>query len=102
VSKQHLKDKCFAKKLKKKDLSVIRFSNDSIRVANQRKQFSAVESTLRSVIHPFGGHLCRMPVRGKLRIKTMTILSATMVNIRRITEYLLPNDEAEYPKLAMN
>ena len=93
-------------------MSVIRFTNDSIRVANQRKQFSedkdnlniraSVESTVRSVIHPFGGHLCRMPVRGKLRIKTMTILSVTMVNIRRITEYLLPNDEAEYPKLAMN
>ena len=107
-----LKDKCSAKKLKKKDLSVIRFTSDNIRVANQRRQFSAnkdnlnirasVESTVRSVIHPFGGHLCKMPVRGKLRIKTMTILSATMVNIRRITKYLLPNEEDECLKLAMN
>jgi hypothetical protein len=107
-----LKEKCFAKKLKKKDLSVIRFTSDSIRVANQRKQFgenkynlnirASVESTVRSVIHPFGGHLCKLPVRGKLRIKTMTILSASMVNIRRITEYLLPNEEAESLKVAMN
>lgn len=61
------KDKCFAKKLKKKDLSIIRFTDDNIRVALQRQQFetskdnlnirASVESTVRSVIHPFGGHL---------------------------------------------
>ena len=104
-----LKDKCYAKKLKKKDLSVIRFTNDSIRVANQGQQFrddegalnirASVESTVRSVIHPFGGHLCKMPVRGQIRIKTMTILSATMVNIRRITEYLSLIENAKCPKL---
>ncbi|OQY34604.1 MAG: hypothetical protein B6241_04045, partial [Spirochaetaceae bacterium 4572_59] len=54
------KDKCFAKKLKKKDLSIIRFTDDSVRVALQRQQFKAskdklnirasVESTVRSVI----------------------------------------------------
>ena len=54
---------------------------------------ASVESTVRSVIHPFGGHLCKLPVRGKERIKTMTILSAAMVTIRRITEYLSPNNE---------
>ena len=107
-----LKDKCFAKKLKKKNISVARFTDDNIRVANQRKQFSenkdnlniraSVESTVRSVIHPFGGHLCKLPVRGKLRIKTMTILSATMVNIRRITEYLLSIEEDECLKLVLN
>ena len=92
------KDKCFGKKLKKKDLSIIRFTTDNIRVALQRQQFdenkdnlnirASVESTVRSVIHPFGGHFCKLPVRGKERIKTMTILGAAMVNIRRITEYL--------------
>ncbi len=96
------KDKCFAKKLKKKDLSIIRFTDDNIRVALQRQQYeenkdnlnirASVESTVRSIIHPFGGHLCKMPVRGKERIKTMVILSAAMVNIRRITEYLCPDD----------
>jgi len=96
------KDKCFVKKLKKKDLSIIRFTDDNIRVALQRQQYeenkdnlnirASVESTVRSIIHPFGGHLCKMPVRGKERIKTMVILSAAMVNIRRITEYLCPDD----------
>jgi len=97
------KDKCFAKKLKKKDLSIIRFTDDNIRVALQRQQFegnkdnlnirASVESTVRSVIHPFGGHLCKLPVRGKERIKTMVILGASMVNIRRITKYLSPKEE---------
>lgn len=97
------KDKCFAKKLKKKDLSIIRFTDDNIRVALQRQQFeknkdnlnirASVESTVRSVIHPFGGHLCKLPVRGAERIKTMVTLGAAMVNIRRITEYLSPNNE---------
>jgi hypothetical protein len=92
------KEKCFAKKLKKKDLSIIRFTDDNIRVALQRQQFeeskgnlnirASVESTVRSVIHPFGGHLCKLPVRGKERIKTMIILGAAMVNIRRIRGYL--------------
>ncbi|MEA1910477.1 MAG: transposase [Spirochaetota bacterium] len=99
------KDKCFAKKLKKKDLSIIRFTDDNIRVALQRQQFeenkdnlnirASVESTVRSVIHPFGGHLCKLPVRGIERIKTMTILSAAMVNIRRITGYLSSDNEMD-------
>lgn len=98
-----LQDKCFAKKLKKKALSIIRFTDDNIRVTLQRQQFNenkdnlniraSVESTVRSVIHPFGGHLCKLPVRGKERIKTMTILGAAMVNVRRITQYLFPKVE---------
>jgi len=97
------KDKCFAKKLKKKDLSIIRFTDDNIRVAQQKQQYkeskdnlnirASVESTVRSVIHPFGGHLCKLPVRGKERVKTMIILSAAMVNIRRITGYLSSDKE---------
>ena len=106
------KDKCLAKKLKKKDLSIIRFTDDNIRVALQRQQFegnkdnlnirASVESTVRSVIHPFGGHLCKLPVRGKERIKTMVILGAAMVNIRRITEYLSPKDENDRLIPALN
>ena len=54
---------------------------------------ASVESTVRSVIHPVGGHLSKMPVLGKARIKTMAVLSAAMVNIRRITEYLVSNEK---------
>jgi hypothetical protein len=46
---------------------------------------ASVENTIRCVIHPFGGHLCKLPVRGKKRI----FLSVMMVNIRRITKYML-------------
>jgi len=98
-----MKEICPTKKLKKKDLRVLRFSTNDVRVAEQRKQVAetgkevlnqraSVESTVRSVIHPFGGHLCKMPVRGQYRITTMTILSAAMVNIRRITGYLLSKE----------
>jgi len=48
--------------------------------------------TTRSVIHPVGGHLCKLPVRGQHRITTLMVLSAMMVNIRRITGYLFPED----------
>ncbi len=105
------KDKCCAKKLKKKDLSILRFSDDNIRVALFRQQFkektgtlnirASVESTVRSVIDPFGGHLCKMPVRGKIRIKTMTILGASMVNVRRITRYLTQEDGNKRVKAVM-
>lgn len=96
-----MKEQCPVKKLKKRDLFVLHFTTDDVRVAQQRIQVAengrevlnmraSVESTVRSVIHPFGGHLCKMPVRGDHRITTMTILSAMMVNICRITRYLCP------------
>jgi len=92
-------DRCPARPLKKRPVRVLRFTDTTIRVAQQRRAFAesgtettnrraSVESTVRSVIHPFGGHLCKMPVRGKCRITTMTVLSAAMVNVRRIAHYL--------------
>lgn len=96
-----MEEQCPVKKLKKKNRCVLRFSQKDLRVSEQRKQVAnsgnevlnkraSVESTVRSVIRPFGGHLCKMPVRGAHRITTMTVLSAAMVNIRRITGYLFP------------
>jgi len=97
------RDNCPVNQLKKRPVFVLRFSDNDVRVALQRQQLdknkqalnirASVESTVRSVIHPFGGHLCKMPVRGKYRIRTMAVLSAAMVNIRRITEYLRSNEE---------
>lgn len=99
---------CPAKPLKKKPLWIVRFSDNMVRVAIQRQKLkddkssvnirASIENTVRCVIHPFGGHLCKMPVRGKKRIKTMVILSAMMVNIRRITKYMvekLKNDKLQ-------
>ena len=81
----------------KKPIRILRFSSDDFRAAKQRKACresckeknirASVESTVRSVIHPFGGHLCKMPVRGRIRIHQMIVLSAAMVNIRRITAH---------------
>ena len=99
-----LKNQCPAKRLKKRNVYVYRFSDTNVRVAQQRRQLAesgkeamnmraSVESTVRSIIHPFGGHLCKMPVRGKARVTTMAVLSGAMVNIRRITCYLLPKEE---------
>ena len=89
--------KCPAKPLKKKALWIVRFSDNMVRVAVQRQKLkdnkkvinirASVENTVRCVIHPFGGHLCKLPVRGKKRMTTMILLSTMMVNIRRITKY---------------
>jgi hypothetical protein len=96
-------DQCPAKRLKKRPSFVLRFTTTDLRVASTRKQVAqtgkeitnkraSIESTVRSIIHPFGGHLCKLPVRGQHRITTMMVLSAMMVNIRRITGYLFPED----------
>ena len=98
-----LSDRCPAKLLKKRNVYVYRFGDSDVRVAHLRRQLAesgretinaraSVESTVRSVIHPFGGHLCKMPVRGKARVTTMAVLSGAMVNIRRITRYLFPEE----------
>ncbi|MEW6564323.1 MAG: transposase [Spirochaetota bacterium] len=93
-----LRDQCPTKKLKRKPLRILRFSLVDLRIAKQRHDVAtsgkgkniraAVESTVRSVIHPFGGHLCKLPVRGMMRVTHMIILSAAMVNVRRIASYV--------------
>jgi hypothetical protein len=45
---------------------------------------AAVESTVRSVTHPFGGHAGKLPVRGQPRVTQVIFCSAFMVNLRRI------------------
>ena len=45
----------------------------------------AVEATVRSLKHPFRGHL---PVRGQFRVSCLMIATALMVNVRRIQHYL--------------
>jgi hypothetical protein len=45
---------------------------------------AAIESTVRSVTHPFGGQTGKLPVRGQIRVTQVLIFSALMVNVRRI------------------
>jgi protein-tyrosine-phosphatase len=103
-----LRDRCPAQRLKKRNVYVYRFNDSNVRVAEQRRQLvesgkeatnmrASVESTVRSIIHPFGGHLCKMPVRGIARVTTMAVLSGAMVNVRRITSYLFPKGPTEGP-----
>lgn len=49
-----------------------------------RNRRAAVESTVRSIKHPFGGQRGKLPVRGRIRVTMMIIASALMVNVRRI------------------
>jgi hypothetical protein len=101
-----LREQCPAKQLKKRNVYVYRFGDTDVRVAQQRRQLAesgkeavnmraSVESTVRSIIHPFGGHLCKMPVRGIARVRMMAVLGGAMVNIRRITRYLFPKEGAD-------
>jgi len=49
-----------------------------------RNRRAAVESTVRSIKHPFGGQRGKLPVRGRIRVTMVIIASALMVNVRRI------------------
>lgn len=49
-----------------------------------RNRRAAVESTIRSLKHPFGGQKGKLPVRGRLRVAMLMLASALMVNVRRI------------------
>ena len=105
-------DRCPAQRLKKRPVHVLRFTDTDIRVAKQRRVYAesgkktinrraSIESTVRSVIHPFGGHLCKLPVRGKSRITTMTVLGGAMVNVRRIARYLFAQNGPPKRQLAI-
>jgi hypothetical protein len=51
---------------------------------------AAVEATIRSCKHPFGG---KAPVRGQIRVSAFCIAAAIMVNVRRIWRYEIAQRE---------
>ena len=53
--------------------------------ASRRNLRSAVESTVRSLKHPFAN--AKLPVRGLVRVSMMMVASAAMTNVRRIWRY---------------
>jgi len=89
---------CPSRRLKRRPLRVLRVNTRAVQVAKMRKDQgrnrqegnirTAVEATVRSVIHPFGGHLCKFPVRGIIRVTQMVTCSAMMVNVRRIWKHM--------------
>ena len=52
-----------------------------------RNRRAAIESTIRSIKHPFGGQAGKLPVRGRRRVTMVIIASALMVNVRRIRRF---------------
>jgi hypothetical protein len=83
---------------------LLTFTTKQIRTAQRRKAYlahksdghnlrSAVESTVRSVKHPFPAG--KLPVRGQFRVTCMAIASAATTNVRRIQRYLLAKTKAE-------
>lgn len=90
-----------AKPLKNRNVRILRINLKDLQAALRRQQVAetgkevvnrraSVEATVRSVVHPFGGHLCKLPGRGKSRVTTMIVQRAAMVTIRRIAEHLCP------------
>lgn len=76
---------------------VLRFTAEDLRRAGRRCQArryqgagrnlrAAIESTVRSVKHPFAGG--KVPVRGRFRVACMVIGSAAVTNVRRLHRFL--------------
>jgi hypothetical protein len=60
-----------------------------VRPGRKPGYYSAAFDAAECAVRPFAGHRCKMPVRGKSRITTMTVLSVLMVNVRRIMHYYI-------------
>jgi len=93
-----LADQCPTQSLKRRPARVLRVCARQVQVAQLRQRAAqarragnnwraAVESTVRSLVHPFGGQTGKLPVRGQIRITQVLICSALMVNLRRIWRY---------------
>jgi hypothetical protein len=90
---------------------LLTFTTKQIRTAQRRKAYrahkgdghnlrAAVESTVRSVKHPFPAG--KLPVRGQFRVTCMAIASAATTNVRRIQRYLLAKTKAEQAAKSTN
>jgi hypothetical protein len=77
--------------------SVLRFTAEELRRAERRCQArryqgagrnlrAAIESTVRSVKHPFAGG--KVPMRGRFRVACMVIGSVAVTNVRRLHRFL--------------
>jgi hypothetical protein len=71
-----------------REAQVARLRQRSLQTRGVGKNWrAAVESTVRSVTHPFGGQSGKLPVRGQPRVTQVIFCSAFMVNLRRIWRY---------------
>ena len=90
-----MSEDCPTRLLKRRPQRVLNVNRRQIEVAQLRQRCAllrqadhhlrpAVESTMRSIKHPFGG---KLPVRGQTRVTIIMIASALMVNLRRIWRF---------------
>jgi len=99
-----LVERCPARAGKRDERHHLRFTLSEAQVAERRRRSrehqkegrnlrAAVESTVRSVKHPFPAG--KLPVRGRFRVACLVIGSAAVANLRRIHRYLQAKVEAE-------
>jgi hypothetical protein len=93
-----LRDQCPSKPLTRDPKQALYFDSHGIEIARRRRRIdverrsgrnprAAVESTVRSIKHPF--RQGKLPVRGLFRVTSMILASAMMCNVRRIHRYLV-------------
>lgn len=92
-----LLDQCPTQRRKRRPVRVLRLTTRQVQVAQLRQRTAkargpgnlraAVESTVRSLKHPFGGQAGKLPACGQERVAMVLIGSAFMVNLRRIWRY---------------
>jgi len=93
-----LTDQCPTDVLRRRPVRALHVTTRQIQIARlrQRSQHAytaegnlraAIESTVRSLKHPFGGRAGKLPVRGQRRVAMVVVSTALMVNLRRIWRY---------------
>jgi len=99
-----LVERCPARAGKRDERHHLRFTLSEAQMAERRRRSrenqkegrnlrAAVESTVRSVKHPFPAG--KLPVRGRFRVACLVIGSAAVANLRRIHRYMQAKMEAE-------
>lgn len=98
-----LRERCPAQPGKRYNRHHLHFTQSEARAAERRRTSqehaqdrhnlrSAVESSVRSLKHPFPAG--KLPVRGRFRVACMMIGSAAMTNVRRIQRYTVTKIKA--------
>jgi hypothetical protein len=101
-----LAERCPTRPLKRHPQRVLHVDQRQIEVAQLRQRCAqlqqaehhlrpAVESTVRSIKHPFGGQRGKLPVRGQARVTMVVIASALIVNLRRIWRFQRAEQERQ-------
>jgi len=103
-----LLNRCPARPLKRQPLRRLDLTARNAQVGQLRQRCArsreaghnwraAIESTIRSLKHPFGGQVGKLPVRGHIRVAMVITAGALMVNLRRIWRYQQGSSHSKAP-----